>query len=87
MMVAKLAIPIWIPNNGIDDDNNGFVDDFRGWNTGTNSDNVTQGGGHGTPVTGIIGARGNNGIGVAGVNWNVKLMSVAGGTGEESPGA
>ena len=73
-----------IPNNGVDDDNNGFVDDFRGWNTGSDNDNVTQGGGHGTPVTGIIGARGNNGVGVAGVNWNVKLMSVVGGGGVES---
>ncbi len=73
-----------IPNNGIDDDNNGFVDDYRGWDTGSNSDNVVDGGGHGTPVAGIVGAKGNNNIGVAGVNWDVKLMIVQGGTGVES---
>jgi subtilisin family serine protease len=73
-----------IPNNGIDDDNNGFVDDYRGWDTGSDSDEVYDGGGHGTPVAGIIGAKGNNGIGVAGVNWDVKLMIVQGGTGIES---
>lgn len=73
-----------IPNNGIDDDNNGYVDDYYGWDTGSESDNVGDGGGHGTPVAGIVGAKGNNGIGVAGVNWNVKLMIVQGGTGVES---
>ncbi len=65
-----------IPNNGQDDDGNGYTDDYRGWNITTNNDDVWSGGGHGTPVAGIIGARGNNGIGVSGVNWNVKLMSV-----------
>lgn len=73
-----------IPNNGIDDDNNGFIDDYRGWRTSTDNDNVYSGGGHGTPVTGIIGAKGNNNVGVAGVNWNVKLMIVRGGSGLES---
>ena len=73
-----------IPGNEIDDDNNGFVDDYKGWNTGTSTDNVYTGGGHGTPVAGIVGAKGNNEIGVAGVNWNVKLMIVRGGTGVES---
>ena len=73
-----------IPGNGIDDDGNGFVDDVRGWDTGSSSDEVYDGGGHGTPVTGIIGAKGNEGFGVAGVNWNVKLMIVQGGTGVES---
>lgn len=73
-----------IPNNGIDDDNNGFIDDYQGWDTSSNSDAVYDGGGHGTPVAGIVGAKGNNGIGVAGVNWDVKLMIVQGGTGVES---
>ncbi|MEO1449309.1 MAG: S8 family serine peptidase, partial [Bacteroidota bacterium] len=73
-----------IPNNGIDDDNNGFIDDVRGWDTGSDNDEVYDGGGHGTPVAGIVGARGDNGTGVAGVNWNVKLMIVQGGTGVES---
>lgn len=84
-MVANLFINhAEIPNNGIDDDNNGFVDDYRGWDTSSDSDNVYDGGGHGTPVAGIVGAKGNNEIGVAGVNWNVKLMIVQGGTGVES---
>lgn len=66
-----------IPGNDIDDDGNGYVDDFKGWNVlKGGSDDVYSGGGHGTPVAGIIGARGNNKKGVAGVNWNVKLMIV-----------
>lgn len=65
-----------IPNNGIDDDGNGFIDDYRGWNVHQNNDVVTNGGWHGTPVAGIIGAQGDNGIGVAGVNWNVKVMVI-----------
>lgn len=73
-----------IPNNGIDDDANGFVDDYRGWDTGSGSDAVYDGGGHGTPVAGIVGAKGNDGFGVAGVNWDVKLMIVQGGSGVES---
>ncbi|MEM8582763.1 MAG: S8 family serine peptidase, partial [Bacteroidota bacterium] len=73
-----------IPDNGIDDDGNGYVDDYRGWDTGSNSDGVYDGGGHGTPVTGIIGAKGNDGFGVAGVNWDVQLMIVQGGSGVES---
>jgi len=64
-----------IPNNGIDDDNNGYLDDYLGWNISTNSDLIT-GGSHGIPVAGIIGAKGNNNLGITGVNWNVKLMNI-----------
>lgn len=64
-----------IPNNGIDDDNNGYVDDYNGWNVGTNDDNIA-GGGHGTSVSGMIGAAGNNGDGGVGVNWDVDIMQV-----------
>jgi len=65
-----------IPDNGIDDDNNGYIDDVFGWNAGTNTGNVGEGGGHGTPVMGIMGAKGNNGIGVTGISWDVKVMMV-----------
>lgn len=64
-----------IPDDNIDNDNNGYVDDYRGWNIIDDSDNIS-GGSHGTPVAGIIGAKGNNNLGVAGVNWNVKLMII-----------
>ena len=84
-----LAANVWynyaeIPGNGIDDDNNGFVDDHRGWNTAANNDVINENDGHGTAVAGIVGAVGNNSTGVAGVNWNVKLMLVSGGSGVES---
>lgn len=62
--------------NGIDDDRNGFVDDFRGWDF-TNNDNLpADDHNHGTWVTGIIAARGNNGVGIAGVVWKVQIMPV-----------
>lgn len=64
-----------IPGNGIDDDGNGYVDDYYGWNAANNTPNV-DGGSHGINVSGMAGAKGNNGIGVAGVNWDVKLMTV-----------
>lgn len=69
-----------IPNNGIDDDNNGYTDDYLGWNTQTNTDAIddpsTADRDHGTPVAGMIGADGNNAEGLTGINWNVKLMIV-----------
>ncbi len=67
-----------IPNNGIDDDGNGYVDDYLGWNPVSNNDQNLYGpnAGHGTNVAGMIGAVGNNGVGVAGANWNVKIMVV-----------
>lgn len=65
-----------IPNNLIDDDLNGYVDDFYGWDF-VNSDNMpTDDLGHGTCVAGIIGANANNSIGYAGVDWNCKLMNL-----------
>ena len=64
-----------VPDNGQDDDVNGYVDDFRGWNPATDNDNV-YGGGHGTQVAGMIGATGNNSTGVSGANWAVKMMVV-----------
>lgn len=72
-----------IPGNGIDDDNNGYVDDFLGWNAYNNNGSVPDHS-HGTHVTGIIGAVGNNNIGVAGVNWNVKVLPIAGSSTNEA---
>lgn len=69
-----------IPENMIDDDSNGYVDDFMGWNfMGKNndiSDSANYKGKHGVPVAGIIGANGNNAEGVSGIMWFVKLMIV-----------
>lgn len=64
-----------IPDNGVDDDLNGFVDDYNGWNATNNTDNI-NGGGHGTSVSGMIGATGDNGNGGVGVNWDVEIMQV-----------
>ncbi|MFY9309991.1 MAG: S8/S53 family peptidase [Bacteroidia bacterium] len=64
-----------IPNNSVDDDNNGYVDDYDGWNGQAGNDNISVAS-HGTHVAGIVGAKGNNGLGVTGVNWNVKIMAV-----------
>jgi hypothetical protein len=72
-----------IPGNGIDDDGNGYIDDVRGWNAYTNTGAVPSNS-HGTHVSGIAGAKGNNNVGVSGVNWNVKTMPVAASSGTES---
>ena len=69
--------------NGVDDDGNGYVDDKNGWNAYNNNGNIPNDG-HGTHCNGIAGARGNNGTGVTGVNWNTTLMPVAGSTGSTS---
>jgi len=63
-----------IPNNNIDDDNNGLTDDVRGWNFAYNNNNHVDEDGHGTNVAGIIGAVGNNSNGYSGVDLNCKLM-------------
>ncbi|MFK7757026.1 MAG: S8 family serine peptidase [Flavobacteriales bacterium] len=67
-----------IPDNGIDDDGNGYVDDYDGWNVQSEDDEGVFNGGHGTQVMGMIGAEGDNDLGVAGINWDIKIMSVAG---------
>ncbi len=74
-----LAANIWtnpgeIPDNGIDDDGNGFVDDVHGWDFSDQDNNPQDGSGHGSHVAGIIGAAGDNGAGIAGVAWQVRIM-------------
>ena len=65
-----------IPNDSIDNDNNGYIDDVEGWNNSAGNGDIPFSG-HGTAVSGMIGAVGNNAIGVSGINWNVKIMHVA----------
>ncbi len=68
-----------IPYDGLDNDANGYTDDCKGWSIFTNNDQITGvSTTHGTPVAALIGAKGNNGTGVAGVNWNTKIMFIAG---------
>jgi len=61
-------------NNGLDDDGNSYKDDYRGWNFVSNNNDPFDDNQHGTHVSGTIGAIGNNGKGVVGVNWTVKIM-------------
>ncbi len=72
-----------IPGNGFDDDDNGYIDDYDGWNAFNSNGNVPVSS-HGTHVSGISAAIGNNGIGVSGVNWNAQVMPIAGSSGTES---
>jgi subtilisin family serine protease len=62
--------------NGKDDDGNGFVDDLQGWNFREKNNRPLDGFGHGSHVAGIIGANGNDGIGMSGVAWNVTLLPI-----------
>lgn len=76
-----LAANIWtnlgeIPDNGVDDDGNGYVDDVHGYNFSNNTGDPLDVDPHGTHVAGTIGAVGNNGDGVTGINWNVKIMAL-----------
>jgi subtilisin family serine protease len=78
---TDLAGQIWTnpydPVDGIDNDGNGYIDDVHGWDFDRN-DNTTFDGSaddHGTHVSGTIGAKGGNGLGVAGVNWNITIIT------------
>ena len=79
-----IAANLWtnpgeVAGNGVDDDGNGYIDDINGINAivarnTSGSGNPNDDAGHGSHVAGIIGAVGNNGIGIAGVAWSVKIM-------------
>ena len=74
-----LAANLWtnpgeVAGNGKDDDHNGYVDDVHGWDFVNDDALPEDDNGHGTHVAGTVGARGNNGVGVSGVAWSVKLM-------------
>jgi subtilisin family serine protease len=76
-----------IAGDSIDNDNNGFIDDIQGWNFyDLNNDVNTTGPGnnHGTHVSGIVGAKGNNNLGIAGVCWGVKILPISGSSSNES---
>jgi serine protease len=64
-----------IAGNGVDDDGNGVIDDLHGLDAIGNTGNPLDTNGHGTHVSGTMAARGNNGIGVAGVNWNATVVA------------
>ncbi len=76
-----LAPNLWtnpgeIPGDGIDNDNNGYVDDIHGYDFFNDDSDPLDDHGHGTHVAGTIGAEGNNATGVAGINWGVQIMAV-----------
>jgi len=81
---ADLAPNLWvnpgeIPNNNIDDDGNGYIDDINGYDVGSNDNNPNPPSAaydHGTHVAGISSARSNNGTGVASIGYSCKLMCV-----------
>ncbi len=62
--------------NGIDDDGDGYIDNYFGINCVTGSGDPMDDEGHGTHIAGIIGGEGNNSIGISGVNWRVSIMGV-----------
>ncbi len=90
-----LTANMWVnsaetPNNGVDDDSNGYIDDYYGWDFYNDDKNPMDDHGHGTHVAGTIAAVGNNAKGVVGVNWTSKIMALkflgAGGSGYLSDG-
>jgi hypothetical protein len=76
-LAGKLWVnPGEVSGNGLDDDNNGFIDDVNGWDF-VNADNLSaDDNGHGTQTAGVAGAASNNSAGIAGVCWNCTLMPV-----------
>lgn len=62
--------------DGVDDDGNGYIDDFYGWDFINNDNDPMDDNSHGTHVAGTIAAVGNNATGVVGVNWNAQIMAL-----------
>lgn len=76
-----LAANMWVntgetPGNGLDDDGNGYIDDVYGYDFVNDDGDPMDDNNHGTHVSGTIGGVGNNGIGVAGVVWTVRIMAL-----------
>jgi len=65
-----------IPGNSRDDDGNGYIDDVHGYDFVNNDSDPLDDNNHGTHVSGTIAAKGNNGIGVAGIAWKAKLVAL-----------
>jgi len=85
-----LAANVWtnpgeIPGNGLDDDNNGYVDDVHGYDFVNNDGDPFDDNGHGSHCAGTIAGVGDNNVGVTGVNWHAKIVGIkflsAGGSG------
>ncbi|MDX8390617.1 MAG: S8 family serine peptidase [Mariprofundaceae bacterium] len=81
MLHPELSASIWlnageIPGNGLDDDNNGFIDDLNGWDFLDSDNNPADADGHGTHIAGLIAAAANNAMGSAGICWSGQLMPV-----------
>jgi len=66
-----------IPGDGLDNDLNGYIDDYYGLHIDSETDQHPKGS-HGSKVSGIIGAEGNNDLGIAGLNWKIKIMVISG---------
>lgn len=71
--------PDEIPGNGLDDDNNGYIDDTHGWDFYDHDNDPSDWLDHGTHVAGILGAISGNNTGIVGINWNAKLMPLKAG--------
>ncbi|TSC90951.1 MAG: peptidase S8 and S53 subtilisin kexin sedolisin [Candidatus Berkelbacteria bacterium Licking1014_96] len=76
-----LVANVWVnsdevPNNGVDDDGNGYIDDYHGYDFYNEDGDPFDDHAHGTHVSGTIGGVGNNGVGVVGINWQTKIMGV-----------